>query len=167
MGEHVCPLIYYLHSAADLWCFHSLQINNLSTSLLSLLLAPRLIETAAKFNVVPRLVLVSSEVHYWSEVPKAILDKPSMLEALSDEAYCMSGFVESPSHFSQAELSCSGMKGRYELSKREYPLSSPWSSVHHLQSSTSCSPELSHPECLLLLLQPRTRVSVPPNFVET
>ncbi|KAF9552311.1 NAD(P)-binding protein [Agrocybe pediades] len=45
----------------------SVYVNNLATSLLALLLLPRMIDTAKKFNVNPRLVVVGSEVHYWTK----------------------------------------------------------------------------------------------------
>ncbi|PPQ73915.1 hypothetical protein CVT24_012780 [Panaeolus cyanescens] len=44
------------------------QVNNLSTSLLALLLLPRMIKTAQEFNTKPRIVVVSSEVHYFAKL---------------------------------------------------------------------------------------------------
>ena len=55
-------------------CLSSVQVNNLSTSLLALLLLPRMLETADKYNTSPRLVVVASEVHYWAVVDKDLLE---------------------------------------------------------------------------------------------
>ncbi|KAK3326275.1 short-chain dehydrogenase/reductase-like protein [Apodospora peruviana] len=41
-----------------------ITVNVISTFLMALLLLPKLRETAARFNVMPRLVLVASEIHY-------------------------------------------------------------------------------------------------------
>lgn len=62
---------------------HSLQVNNLSTSLLSLLLLPTMVRTARDYEVIPRLVIVSSEVHYWIKLPENILNEPKLFETLS------------------------------------------------------------------------------------
>ncbi|PPQ97860.1 hypothetical protein CVT26_013029 [Gymnopilus dilepis] len=52
----------------------SVQVNNLSTSLLSLLLLPRMLDTAEKYNAVPRLVIVSSLVHYFAKFKKSLVN---------------------------------------------------------------------------------------------
>lgn len=46
----------------------TITVNVVSTFLLALLVLPKLQETAKKFNVVPNLVIVSSEVHFWTQV---------------------------------------------------------------------------------------------------
>ncbi|PPQ75675.1 hypothetical protein CVT26_001853 [Gymnopilus dilepis] len=65
-----------LKFTADGW-ETSVQTNDLSTSLLALLLLPRLLDTAEKFNTAPRLVVLTSETHYWSKPDKRILDSPN------------------------------------------------------------------------------------------
>ncbi|KAF8954534.1 short-chain dehydrogenase [Flammula alnicola] len=50
------------------------QINNLSTSLLAFLLLPRMLETSKDYNTTPRLVVVSSEVHYWTKIDPKVID---------------------------------------------------------------------------------------------
>lgn len=44
---------------------YSVQVNYLALSLLALRLMPRMLDTARKYSTVPRLVVVSSEMHYW------------------------------------------------------------------------------------------------------
>lgn len=60
---------------------YSFQVNYLSTSLLALLLLPRMVETAKNYEVTPRIVVVTSEVHYWAKIDKAILEAPNPLKA--------------------------------------------------------------------------------------
>jgi len=50
------------------------QVNDISQPLLALLLLPILLETAKKYNVQPRLVVVTSEMHFWSELDKKLVD---------------------------------------------------------------------------------------------
>lgn len=54
-------------------------MNHLSTSLLGLLLLPRLLETAKRFGTTPRLVFVSTELHFWAQITKDWVDSPSPL----------------------------------------------------------------------------------------
>ncbi|KAF8184412.1 hypothetical protein BJ912DRAFT_974756, partial [Pholiota molesta] len=44
----------------------TLQVNVIATSLLALLLLPKMVETAKIHHTTPRIVVVSSEVHYWT-----------------------------------------------------------------------------------------------------
>ncbi|KAF9050575.1 short-chain dehydrogenase [Panaeolus papilionaceus] len=53
------------------------QINNLSTNLLCLLLLPVMSRTAQRFNVSPRVVVVTSELHYWAKLAPNVLDAPN------------------------------------------------------------------------------------------
>ena len=55
------------------------QVNNLCTSLLALRLLPIMLRTAEKHHTIPRLVVVSSEVHYWANLDKDIFDSPNGL----------------------------------------------------------------------------------------
>ncbi|KAI9810454.1 MAG: hypothetical protein M1827_006230 [Pycnora praestabilis] len=48
----------------------SITINVVSTFLLALLLLPKLRETATKFNVLPRLVVTSSDLHFIAQFPE-------------------------------------------------------------------------------------------------
>ncbi len=60
-----------------------ITVNVISTFLLALLLLPKLRETATKFNVVPRLVIVSSEVHGFTSFPER--KEESIFETLKSE----------------------------------------------------------------------------------
>ncbi|KAF8350270.1 hypothetical protein F5887DRAFT_422881 [Amanita rubescens] len=62
-----------------------LQVNSLSTSLLALLLLPRMIETARTHSVVPRLVVVSSGAHYWSTFDQQVRESPEPLKTLGSK----------------------------------------------------------------------------------
>ncbi|KAJ3535194.1 hypothetical protein NMY22_g6598 [Coprinellus aureogranulatus] len=67
----------------------SLQVNNLSTFLLCLLLAPLAIETAKKYGSRPRISIVSSETHYWAPaIPEKAWEATSTLQYLNSPEYC-------------------------------------------------------------------------------
>ena len=55
------------------------QVNNLCSSLLALRLLPILLRTAEKYHTSPRIVVVTSEVHYWSKLDKDVFDSPNGL----------------------------------------------------------------------------------------
>ena len=55
------------------------QVNNLCTSLLALRLLPVMLLTAEKHHTSPRIVVVSSEVHYWANLDKDVFDSPKGL----------------------------------------------------------------------------------------
>ncbi|KAJ6457396.1 hypothetical protein C8R47DRAFT_1227432 [Mycena vitilis] len=79
-----------------------LQVNDLATPLLALLLLPAMIKTATEHATMPRLVVVSSETHHWVQIDPKIIEKPDMLKTMGSTEYCKTPV---------------GMKGRYELSK--------------------------------------------------
>ena len=64
-----------------------LQVNYLSTALLSILMLPHLIKSATPSNA-SRLVIVSSEAHFWADEFKDVTSWPSILGKLNDEGYC-------------------------------------------------------------------------------
>jgi hypothetical protein len=69
-------------------------VNNLSTSLLCLLLAPRILETAQKFGGRPRIVIVASEVHYFTSLDDAqVINATSSFQALSAKEFCTPEYV--------------------------------------------------------------------------
>lgn len=78
----------------------TLQVNYLSTALLSMLMLPHLIKTGTPEHA-SRLVIVSSEVHYLANKLKGADKWPSIIETINDEAYCTSSI----------------MRDRYNLSK--------------------------------------------------
>ena len=49
------------------------------TSLLALRLLPILHRTAERYNTNPRIVVVSSDLHYWVELDKDVFDSPNGL----------------------------------------------------------------------------------------
>jgi len=69
-----------------------LQVNHLSTALLSIRLLPSLMK-ATVAPPFPRLVIVSSDVHYWVyELPEA--QAPNILELLGSEEHCKKDGVQ-------------------------------------------------------------------------
>ncbi|KAF7371072.1 WW domain-containing oxidoreductase [Mycena sanguinolenta] len=66
----------------------SLQVNNLSTPLLALLLLPAMIRTAEQYSTTPRIVVVSSSMHYWVKINKDVSENPDMLKTLGSAEYC-------------------------------------------------------------------------------
>jgi hypothetical protein len=82
-----------------------IQVNNLSQSLLALLLLPRMIQTSKEYTTAPRLVVVSSEVHFFAALNQDISESPKILEAIGSKEYSTKPGV---------------MNGRYPLTKREY-----------------------------------------------
>ncbi|KAF9460540.1 short-chain dehydrogenase [Collybia nuda] len=67
---------------------NSIQVNNLSLPLLAFLLLPRMVQTGKEHGTTPRLVMVSSEVHYWGDIEKDALESGDILGTLSSKAYC-------------------------------------------------------------------------------
>ncbi|KAJ6580929.1 hypothetical protein B0H19DRAFT_488399 [Mycena capillaripes] len=65
-----------------------LQVNCLSTPLLAFLLLPTMLKTATQHSTIPRLVVVSSEVHYWIKIEKSVCENPEMLKTLGSSEYC-------------------------------------------------------------------------------
>ncbi|KAF8331314.1 uncharacterized protein EI90DRAFT_2995943 [Cantharellus anzutake] len=78
----------------------TLQVNYLSTALLSILMLPHLIKTTTPTNA-SRLVIVSSEAHFMANKLTGASSWPSILGKLNDEEYC----------------TASVMRNRYNLSK--------------------------------------------------
>ncbi|KAJ6595764.1 hypothetical protein DFH09DRAFT_1259000 [Mycena vulgaris] len=72
----------------------SLQVNCLSTPLLALLLLPLMIKTSKEHSTLPRIVVVSSEVHYWISIEKDLVENPGMLKAMGSAEYCTSQNME-------------------------------------------------------------------------
>lgn len=62
----------------------TLQVNVLATTMLAMLSLPKMRETVKKYHVRPRLVLVGSEVHFWSVFKEHTADE--ILAALNDES---------------------------------------------------------------------------------
>ena len=69
----------------------TITTNVTSTFLLALLVLPKLRESASKFNIVPRLTIVASEVHYMATLTKEA-KSPSIFDYLKDESKARMGF---------------------------------------------------------------------------
>jgi retinol dehydrogenase-12 len=69
---------------------HSLQVNHLGTSLISLLLLPIMIKTGETFGTHPRLTIVTSVAHYDAVFPPELLASPNVLQTMSSKEYCTS-----------------------------------------------------------------------------
>ncbi|KAF8350272.1 hypothetical protein F5887DRAFT_423189 [Amanita rubescens] len=67
---------------------------DLSTSLLALLLLPRMIETARNHSVTPRMVVVSSGVHYWAKFDRQVMENHEPLKTLGSKDYCTTEVME-------------------------------------------------------------------------
>ncbi|KAF9485523.1 retinol dehydrogenase 12 [Pholiota conissans] len=66
----------------------TLQVNNIATSLLALELLPLMVETAKAHHTTPRVVVVSSEVHYWTKIPKEVVNSANPLRLFgTDKKY--------------------------------------------------------------------------------
>ncbi|KAJ7756205.1 hypothetical protein B0H16DRAFT_694862 [Mycena metata] len=66
----------------------SLQVNCLATPLVALRLLPRMMQTARQHTTVARIVVVSSEVHYFASIPKELLDRGNAIATLGSKDYC-------------------------------------------------------------------------------
>ncbi|KAG1773277.1 hypothetical protein EV702DRAFT_1048358 [Suillus placidus] len=66
-----------------------LQVNCLATSLLSLLLIPQLVAAGRKSSTPSRMVIVSSDVHYWVTPTKEVRTSSKPLEILGSKEWCI------------------------------------------------------------------------------
>ncbi|KAK0214412.1 hypothetical protein IW262DRAFT_1405937 [Armillaria fumosa] len=66
----------------------TIHTNNLGPGLLAIRMIPKMLETARKHSVYPRLVVVASDVHYWATIEKDVIASPGILAKLSDKEYC-------------------------------------------------------------------------------
>ncbi|KAG7439188.1 NAD(P)-binding protein [Guyanagaster necrorhizus] len=67
----------------------TLHTNNLGPGLLAIRMIPKMLETARKHSVIPRLVIVASDVHYWTKIEKDVIASPRILAKLSDKQYLL------------------------------------------------------------------------------
>ncbi|KAJ7825401.1 hypothetical protein B0H14DRAFT_3145355 [Mycena olivaceomarginata] len=63
----------------------SLQVNCLSVPLVALLLLPAMIKTGETYSTLPRIVVVSSEMHHWADIEKSVRGNPNVI---SSAQYC-------------------------------------------------------------------------------
>jgi retinol dehydrogenase 12 len=66
-----------------------IQVNHLSAMMLTNLLLPCLLKAASSgTSPNPRVVIVSSDVHYWTRFSKTELESDKMLYKISDKNHC-------------------------------------------------------------------------------
>jgi hypothetical protein len=66
-----------------------IQVNHLSAMLLTVLLLPCLLRAASSgTSPNPRVVIVSSDVHYWAKLSKEEVESEKILQKLSDKDHC-------------------------------------------------------------------------------
>ncbi|KAJ7121955.1 hypothetical protein C8R43DRAFT_959322 [Mycena crocata] len=64
------------------------EMNCLATPLLPLLLLPHMLRTAKEHATLPRVVVVTSELHYWADIPKDIRESNKILATLGSAEFC-------------------------------------------------------------------------------
>ena len=67
--------------------FNRLQINDVSTFYLSLLMLPVLRRASIRSRQPSRLTMVASDVHYWTELDEIILSADKPIQKLNDRQY--------------------------------------------------------------------------------
>ncbi|KAJ7483178.1 hypothetical protein FB451DRAFT_1338105 [Mycena latifolia] len=72
----------------------SLQVNDISTPLLALRLLPVMVRTAKQHDTLPRIVVVSSEVHHWTTLTKSLCESTEILKTVSSKEYCTPAALE-------------------------------------------------------------------------
>ncbi|KAK0214683.1 hypothetical protein EDD85DRAFT_917266 [Armillaria nabsnona] len=79
----------------------TMHMNNLGPGLLAIRMIPKMLETARKHLVTPRLVVVASDVHYWTKIEKDVIVSPGILAKLSDKEYCTKEVMDHRYHDSK------------------------------------------------------------------
>jgi retinol dehydrogenase-12 len=75
-------------SAQSLTRLHfRIQVNHLSTALVSLLLLPIMTKTAKTYGTASRLAIVSSEMHYMAKITPTLMAAPAIFEAMASKEY--------------------------------------------------------------------------------
>ncbi|KAK0443698.1 uncharacterized protein EV420DRAFT_1576192 [Desarmillaria tabescens] len=59
-------------------------------------MTPKMLDTARKYSVNPRLVIVASDAHYWTTIEQNVVASPGILAKLSDKEYCTEEYVQVP-----------------------------------------------------------------------
>jgi hypothetical protein len=83
--------VVFLDQIAVLNVLVRVQVNHLSAVLLTILLLPCLLKAASSgTSSNPRVVIVASDVHYWTMFSKAEVEREKILRKLSDKDRCTS-----------------------------------------------------------------------------
>ncbi|KAK0215242.1 hypothetical protein EDD85DRAFT_498166 [Armillaria nabsnona] len=93
-------MITYDYEQVEGW-EKTLHTNNLGPGLLAIRMIPKMLETARKHSVTPRLVVVASDTHYWTKIEKDVIASPSILARLSDKDYCTKEVMDHRYHDSK------------------------------------------------------------------
>jgi len=72
-----------------------IQVNHLSAVLLTVLLFPCLLRAASSTSRNPRVVIVSSELHYWAKLTKEEVECDNILRKINDKEHCTSRVMSS------------------------------------------------------------------------
>jgi hypothetical protein len=114
-------MFFYQVEVAVWNAFVRIQVNHLSGMLLTILLLPCLLKAVSSgTSPNPRVVVVSSDLHYRGKLTKAEVESNKILQKISDKDYCTSRW--GIPYFSRLAVakhhSFRVMSGRYSLSKR-------------------------------------------------
>jgi NAD(P)-dependent dehydrogenase (short-subunit alcohol dehydrogenase family) len=83
-------LMHHYSPSKDGW-EESIQVNHLSAMLLTTLLFPCLLKAVSSgTSPNPRVVIVSSEAHFWAKFTKAEVESDKILQKISDKSHCTS-----------------------------------------------------------------------------
>ena len=81
LSPHFRPFFYFLTKC-------SIQTNDLGLALLTILLLPKLFDTAKRFSILPRIVAVSSTAHYQVPFGDDLIEASNIHKKVSSEEYC-------------------------------------------------------------------------------
>ncbi|KAJ3842115.1 hypothetical protein F5878DRAFT_608629 [Lentinula raphanica] len=83
-----------------------LQTNDIGPSLHTLLLLPYLVKTAEEHNTKPRIVIVSSYVHYWAmgDKGRTLTNQPNIIDAMSSVDYYFNKKLPVDQHYFDSKL---------------------------------------------------------------
>src|SRR6267154_374088 len=120
-GKRRQSLVFSSPSTFGLNVLVRIQVNHLSAMLLTILLLPCLFKAfSSGTSPNPRVVIVGSDVHYWTKFSETEVESDNILQKLSDEDYCTSRW-DIP--FRSLAVVCNTnlfrvMRNRYFISKR-------------------------------------------------
>ena len=90
-GKKCESLVFSPPSTCSVMVLVRIQVNDLSAMLLTILLFPCLFKAVSSgTSVNPRVVIVSSDVHYWTKFSETEVESNNILQKLSDKNYCTS-----------------------------------------------------------------------------
>ncbi|KAF9254734.1 short-chain dehydrogenase [Marasmius fiardii PR-910] len=81
-----------------------LQVNHFSFGLHAMYHIPKMLETAKRFGVNPRLVLVSSDTHYWTTICDEAIEAPNTLEFLTTKEYSLRDGIMGDQRYMESKI---------------------------------------------------------------